>query len=211
MKTLQPRSYLLMSLALLAMAVLLAAPLTRTMARHMLVHIPLILASGLCMGAFLQVHAWPQGRFLRSTRKLWGKYNELGIPGLLAGSLVAAYWMIPKSLDDALFSSGAALGKYVSLFLAGVLLFDALRRSNRVIKLFFLGNFSWMTAIAGLLYQDATRRICNAYLLGDQEVAGQGLVLLAILVPLVWLILARRQARLFSGKARCQENKPTEC
>src|SRR5690606_42002702 len=74
---------------------------------------------------------------------------------------------------------------------------DSLRRANSVIILFFLGNFSWMTAIAGLLYQDNPQRLCNFYLLGDQEIAGRGLVAVAVLVPVAWLLAERRRIRRF--------------
>jgi hypothetical protein len=36
------------------------------------------------------------------------------------------------------------------LFVTGVTLSVSLMRANSVIKLFFLGNFCWMSAIAGL-------------------------------------------------------------
>src|SRR5690606_28210746 len=99
----------------------------------------------------------------------WAKYNEQGIPGLLLGVLPASYWMIPKSLDDVLLLQWSAFGKYAGLFVTGMVLFDSLRRANSVITLFFLGNFSWMMAIVGLVYQEETSRLCNAYLLNDQE------------------------------------------
>ena len=44
-----------------------------------------------------------------------------------------------------------------------------------------------MTAIVGLLYQDNPARLCNFYLLDDQLRAGQGLVLLSVLLPALWL------------------------
>jgi hypothetical protein len=44
-----------------------------------------------------------------------------------------------------------------------------------------------MTAIVGLLYQDTPARLCNAYLLDDQLRAGQGLVLLSVALPALWL------------------------
>jgi hypothetical protein len=49
----------------------------------------------------------------------------------------------------------------------------------------------------GLLYQDNPERLCNFYLLGDQEVAGRGLVIVAVLVPLAWLVAERRRIRSF--------------
>ncbi|UYO93070.1 hypothetical protein [Pollutimonas sp. M17] len=187
--------------ALSAAALLLAAAfealLTRSMSLHMLLHIPLILLSGIL--AACAVAAGRVGAAIRVSglRAHYAKYNEYGIAGLLLCSFVAAYWMIPRSLDQVLVSAPANGLKYLGLFIAGMALCDSLRRANSVIILFFLGNFSWMTAIAGLLYQDNPQRLCNFYLLGDQEIAGRGLVAVAVLVPVAWLLAERRRIRRF--------------
>lgn len=193
-------AYAAMSAALLALAIVFNTTLTRSMAMHMLLHIPLILLSGVCAGAVLCSSMRTKTGSWKKAALVWAKYNEHGISGLLLGTLVAAYWMIPKSLDDVFLLQTAAVGKYVGLFIAGMMLFDALRRANSVIKLFFLGNFSWMMAIAGLLYQEETSRLCNAYLLGDQEMAGQGLVILAVAVPVAWLLTERNRVRRLMSK-----------
>ncbi|HWL27289.1 MAG TPA: hypothetical protein VNQ97_00135, partial [Burkholderiaceae bacterium] len=119
-------------------------------------------------------------------------YDELGIAGLLWASFVAAYWMLPRSLDQVLVSDMAQYGKFAVLFVTGWILSGSLGRANSVIKLFFLGNFCWMSAIAGLLYQEYPQRLCNAYLLGDQEWAGQGMVAIAVVLPVFWLYAERR-------------------
>lgn len=195
-----PGAYLCASLVLLAGAWGLEGFLTHTMARHMLLHIPLILSAGIFAGAALGADRRRRGAFRRRAQDMYGKYNELGVPGLLLGTFVAAYWMIPKSLDDVLLFPMANVGKYAGLFLAGMVLFDALRRANNVIKLFFLGNFSWMMAIVGLVYQEETSRLCNVYLLSDQEIAGRGLVVLAVAVPVAWLWSERSRARRLLAK-----------
>ncbi|WP_041682679.1 hypothetical protein [Pusillimonas sp. T7-7] len=194
-----PRVYAGMSAALLVLAIVFNTAMTRSMAMHMLVHIPLILFAGICASAAWCSSRWAKPGFWKRRVRNWKKYNEQGLPGLLLCSLVAAYWMIPKSLDDVLLLQGMALGKYAGLFISGMVLFNSLRRANSVVKLFFLGNFSWMMAIVGLLYQEETSRLCNAYLLSDQEVAGQGLVILAVVVPIAWLLTERnRLCRLMS-------------
>lgn len=167
--------------------------LTQSMALHMLVHIPLIIIAGaLAAMALRALYVADNGAVLR--RGCWlAKYNELGLSGLVLCTFVWAYWMIPKSLDEVLVSLPADVLKYAGLFLAGMVLCDSLARSNSVIKLFFLGNFSWMTAIVGLLYQDEPERLCNFYLLGDQELAGRGLLILAVAVPVAWVVAERRR------------------
>lgn len=96
--------------------------------------------------------------------------------------------MIPKALDDVLVSHPMQALKFLVLFIAGMVLIESWRRAHLVIKLFFLGNFCWMAAIAGVMYQEEPVRLCNFYLQNDQEIAGIGLVVMAIILPLLWLL-----------------------
>jgi hypothetical protein len=125
-----------------------------------------------------------------SGRRIRWSWNAYGIPGLLFVSLVGAGWMIPKALDDALVDWRVAAFKYIGLPLCGGLLSASVRRANVVIKLFFLGNFCWMSAIVGMVYLDQPIRLCNAYLQDDQIWAGRGLIALAIVLPSCWLLVA---------------------
>ncbi|MBF6616687.1 MAG: hypothetical protein ITG07_08185 [Candidimonas sp.] len=182
----------------LVLALVFKPMLTQTMALHMLVHIPLILFSGIFAGAAASALGRDRNpAWLDSLLDRYARYNEFGVPGLLAASFAGAFWMIPKALDDVLVSVPADIMKFVGLFIAGLVLFDSLRRSSSVIKLFFVGNFSWMSAIVGLLYQENPERLCNFYLLGDQELAGRGLVAIAILLPVLWLWTERQRVRRF--------------
>lgn len=181
--------------------------LTALMSLHMVVQIPLLVAGGVF--AEQAWHAWrasatgqkqdapatsgaqaaplwqpTSGRLIR-----WS-YNAYGMPGLLLVSLVGAGWMIPKALDDALVDWRVAAFKYLGLPVCGWLLRASVRRANVVIKLFFLGNFCWMSAIVGMVYLDQPIRLCNAYLQDDQDWAGRGLIALAIVLPSCWLLAA---------------------
>lgn len=180
------------------LAVSFKGPLTQSMSMHMLVHIPLIVASGAlaCQAWSLSGYTWRR-RFSRRLSALYQSGNHYGLAGLVAVSFIGAYWMIPKALDSVLLSVWVDLSKFVLLFVSGALLIDSVKRANAVIKLFFVGNFCWMMAIAGILYQDDTVRLCNFYLLGDQDIAGKGLVVLAIMLPILWLALEAKAVRRF--------------
>ncbi len=171
-------------------------PLERSMTAHMLVHIPLLVLSGVLLGhaGLHAVSHLPDGHLRRWLTALRG-FDAHGAPGLLFASLAGMYWMIPKALDDVLLSPWVALGKFVSLMLAGMWLAAAWRRAHRVIRLFFVGGFCWTSAIVGMLYQESSARLCNFYLLDDQTWAGRGLVILAILLPLTWLVAEMRGQR----------------
>ncbi len=173
------------ALICLGVALGLSGPLTALMSLHMLVQIPLLVLAGL-----FAERAWRAGHPLRAgarPRPAWS-YNEYGIPGLLLVSLVGAGWMIPKALDDALTDWRVAAFKYLGLPVCGWVLGASLRHSNVVIKLFFLGNFCWMSAIVGMIYLDQPIRLCNAYLQDDQDWSGRGLIALAIVLPSCWLL-----------------------
>ncbi|NYT35735.1 hypothetical protein ERD78_02535 [Allopusillimonas soli] len=166
----------------------LRAPLTATMFLHMLVHIPLILLSGILAG-----RAWSMAGIAPRLRALLGSFDPYGLAGLLFFSLVVTYWMIPKALDEVLLFHAADLSKFASVFIAGLVLYFSLRRANIVVQLFFLGNMCWMMAIVGLLYRENPTRLCNFYLMNDQEIAGTGLVAVAIALPVIWLWAWRRR------------------
>ena len=181
--------------ACLALALGLRTPLTALMSLHMLVQIPLLTLAGV-----FAEQGWRTARRASGAdpqaRRAWS-YNDYGVPGLLLVSLIGAGWMIPKALDDALTDWRVAAFKYLGLPVCGWLLRASLRRANQVIRIFFLGNFCWMSAIVGMIYLDQPVRLCNAYLQDDQSWAGRGLIMLAVLWPCCWLLAELRPLRRF--------------
>ena len=180
----------LASAVLLLCALVLRQPLEASMAWHMLVQIPMILIAG-ALAALAQSKVAAQPGKQNSKNGTWlqhlRRYDEQGVPSLLLLVFLLTYWMIPRSIDTAVASPLADALKFVSLFAGGMLLVDSLTRANLVIQVFFLGNVSWMMSIIGVMYQDDSTRLCNFYLVDDQIVAGQGLVVLAVLIPALWL------------------------
>lgn len=198
-------------LAALLCALLLAAAaafrfrLEHSMALHMLVQMPLLLGAGVSCAFALScaLRGRHDTQLMRGVTRLaayrcW-KIDEYGIVGLTFFLLLSAYWMIPKALDNVLVSSAAESLKFAAFFVAGLMLPGTLSRANRVTQLFFLGNFAWMMAIVGMLYQDTAVRLCNSYLLDDQVMAGRGLVLLSIAIPVIWFIYAARDGNVIGG------------
>ena len=179
---------------------LLVAPLRHvlegSMALHMLVELPLLLASGWAAGAVLARHHLPA--------ELPRIIDANGVLGLAFASCVGALWMIPSMLDLSLLDSGVQWAKYSAWWLAGVLLRSSWRRTEPEIAAFFLGNMAWMLATAGLLYQDEEQRLCVSYLIGEQTTTGQGLIVLALVVGGFAL------ARLIAAPQRTAGIQPTE-
>jgi len=163
-------------LACLLLALVPRHWLESSMFTHMLVQLPLLFGAGMLLFGRLY---WPRALVA---------VDRYGLTSLTALLFVSAYWMIPRALEQCLRLPVAEAAKVVSLTLAGAALPGALRRARLVIQIFFLGNFCWMSAIAGIQYQDMPQRLCNAYLLDDQLVTGMGLVTLSILVAIAWCV-----------------------
>lgn len=158
------------------------------MALHMLLEFPMLFVSGY---AFLRgLEQSRHGLMLWRTLAL----DHLGIVGLTFASCVFAFWMIPAALDFALIEPTVAAAKYLSWWTAGLSTANAIGRSTVEIRIFYFGNAAWMSATAGLLYLDATNRLCVNYLLGDQTVAGQGLILLACILIALTISSANSEA-----------------
>lgn len=151
--------------------------LESTMARHMTVEFPLLIAIG-CLAAHLA------GTQLTRSMQSW---NANGVPAILSGFLIVMFWMLPVAVDLAVLNSFVATMKILSLVAAGLLVGASWRMAGMVVQAFFLLNTVWMTATVGLLYQEAPQQLCSVYLNDEQNAAGTGMVLLAVAILVFWL------------------------
>ena len=176
------------ALGALLLAALLLTPLRAatesSMTMHMLVQFPVLLLAGGLLAAAL-THGW--------SRRWLERWNELGIAGLVGAALVLALAMVPRLLDLALVDSRVESVKLLALVLTGGALRLSWRPAGTVVQAFFLGNVLPMMAVVGILFQDSTSRVCNAYRLDDQQFLGLALVWLAAIIFAGWLLtLAKR-------------------
>ena len=151
--------------------------LEASMTAHMLVQYVAVLVAGGLMADALPA------RWLHRMQR----WNELGIAGLAGSALTLAVLMVPRVLDLALVDMRVESLKLAALVLSGAALKVSWRRAGPVVQVFFLGNVLAMTAVVGILYQDPGTRVCNAYLLDDQQNLGVALVWIAIGVAALWL------------------------
>ncbi|RYF15184.1 MAG: hypothetical protein EOO30_15540 [Comamonadaceae bacterium] len=157
-----------------------------SMGLHMLVQFPLLALAGWLLARALP-HRW------RTRLDAW---NAHGIAGLLFVALTMALLMIPRLLDLALADLRIDAAKMTAVVLAGAALQLSWTRAGKLVQGFFLGNVLPMTAAVGQLFQDTPLRLCNAYLLDDQDRVGTALVALALLAGAAWLAdLLRTVAR----------------
>ena len=178
--TLGRRQALLAAVLTGAAILLFRSWLEADMARHMLVEFPLLLLAGLATAKALP----------ERTVALIMRSNQLGLAGFTFVSLTAAYWMIPVALDQALSSGPAAAAKYTSFLAAGMLLPVSFQAAPLAMQTFFVGNWVWMTATVGLLYQNTPQQLCVNYLIGTQLSAGEGLVAAAVAIAGLWCVYA---------------------
>jgi hypothetical protein len=160
----------------------LAAPgpralLESKMSLHMAVQLPAIAACGALL-------AWSGRNLLARTT---GTINQQGASGFLLALFVMAPWMLPRMFDRVLLSPMLEVTKFAALALAGAVALLSWRAAGAVTQAFVIGNAAWMLFTAGLLVQDVTVRLCNAYMIDDQVVAGRLLVGFAALMSLAWL------------------------
>ena len=179
---------------------LLALPSARqwleaSMTRHMLLQFPLLALAGFGLAVAL-----PRRWVVRLS-----EWNGYGISGLLATALLLALLMIPRVLDLALVDGRIELAKFLALLFCGAALQLSWQPAGLLVQGFFLGNVLPMTAVVGYLFESSPVRLCNAYLLGDQERLGQGLVWISAAVGLAWFaLLARTLLRREEAAARLQ-------
>ncbi len=164
-----------------ALLCLLAWPAVRqaleaSMTRHMLVQYPLLMLAGWLLAAAL-----PSRWLTRLDR-----WNAHGISGLLATALMLAILMIPRVLDLALVDGRIEIFKYLALLACGAAIRLSWQAAGLLVQGFFLGNVLPMMVVAGNLYETSPMRICNAYLLDDQERLGRMLVWVAAAIAVVW-------------------------
>jgi hypothetical protein len=160
----------------LLLFVFLAAPpvanlLESIMIIHMHMQMPLLVVAGFFMARILLIR-YP---------RFFDRWNMSGVPGIMLFLIITSYWMLPRTMDEAIASEYMEAFKFISLpFMAGIPLRDSWRRlgntSRNAVLLVFTALFSAM----GALYITAPTQLCNNYLLIEQITLGWGFITMAI-------------------------------
>jgi len=147
----------------------------QSMVWHMLVQMPVLVLAGWYAAA-----AWAPAHGMR--------WNRFGLTGFMLAQCIAAYWMIPAMVDRAVVLPSADAAKLLTLWLAGLVLRMGYVQAPRVVQLFFIGYGLPMMAWLGFYLSSTDLRLCNAYSLESQILAGWGLVGLAATLGTAWLL-----------------------
>lgn len=156
--------------------------LTTTMTLQMLVQIPLLAVAG-----WLMARAMP--RRVDARLSTW---NRSGVSGLLLASLASMAWMLPRAMDAAIDDPWVALAKFVSVpLLVGAVLALSWPRMGFVVRGVFLAELVASAFRLGWLYLASPVRLCNNYLMDDQQWLGKLLLALGVVISLVlgWQLL----------------------
>ncbi|MFC1542407.1 hypothetical protein ACFL4M_00780 [Pseudomonadota bacterium] len=164
----------------IALIALLALPLWRgllesSLINHMLVQIPLLALAG-----------WLIARGIFSSR--FFKWNERGIPGLLIAVFAMLFWMIPRWLDAALSEPLWEATKFITVpLLIGAPLGISWPRMSPFSRAVVWTNAISMLVVIGWLYVAAPVRVCNNYLVNQQEAFGFTAMMVALAIALYWI------------------------
>jgi len=167
--------------------------LEASMARHMLVQMPLLVILGIALAHCL------------SPRQRCRIVAAVGGPLVLLtlASFASTYWMLPRALDLAVANGAADAVKFLTLpLLVGLPLALAWRPIGVLGRGFVWTNLISMLVFIGWLYIAAPLRVCNSYLVDDQARAGWWMVYAAAGIFAGWL------AALFVGSPPAQADSP---
>ena len=148
---------------------------------HMHMQMPLLIIAGFFMAKF----------FLLRFPKFFETWNQNGIPGILLFLVILVYWMIPRTMDEALTLNSVEIFKFISLpFLAGVPLRDSWRKLSVFKRNIFLIVITIMSFGLGMLYVKSPVQLCNNYLLIEQITLGWGFLTMAICLVIYLLYIS---------------------
>jgi hypothetical protein len=141
------------------------------MAIHMHMQMTMLVIAGFLMAKFFQ----------KRFTVFFEKWNSNGIPGITLFVIIMVYWMLPRSMDEALTSQIVEVFKFISLpFLAGISLRDSWKKLRPNGKNAIIICFTVLFIGLGWLYIWSPVQLCNNYLVIEQVTLGWAFLLTAI-------------------------------
>lgn len=191
-------THILGAVMLWLLCVLFRQPLESHPITHVLVQLPALAWCGWLLARNSSIG-------LSVARQSW---NQGGFAALLAALFLIIFWMLPNSIDAALTKPNMNVFKYLSVPLGvGAALATGWPRAHPILKGFLKANAISMLAILAFLYTHAPVRICNAYLVVDQEQLGYGFLYTAIGLSILWTapLVPPQQERRLSDQHRARQ------
>lgn len=139
-------------------------------------------------------------------------WNHRGVTGFVLASLASAYWMVPRLLDASVTEPVIAAAKFLSVpLLVGLPLAQSWPRSSFVVRGVFILELIATLFRLGWLYLASPVRLCNNYLIDDQQRLGQILIAVGaiLLLGIAWKLLwGRFDLTRYAGQADARPSVP---
>jgi len=149
--------------------------LQQNMLSHMLLQIPLLILIGIIIGLSL------------NTRYHIKVTYSYALPGLLIASFSLLFWMLPRSLDASLSYPSYAVAKFTTLpLLIGIPLALCWHAITAITKGFFITQIISMLMVLAWLYIESPIRLCNYYLINEQQQLGYALLFLTLFISIYY-------------------------
>ena len=167
---------LVLSLVLLTGCAVFREVLERDPVTHVLILLPALAAGG-----------WLLARALLGSS---GRLRQADASAVtLLGVFAISFWMLPRYIDASLTDPMVATAKFVSIpLLVGGAFAVSWQECHPLLRGFLKANALSMLGILAFLYTHAPVRICNSYLVSDQERLGLGFLAAALILAVAWTI-----------------------
>lgn len=153
------------------------------MLSHMLIQLPLLVVCGVWIADYI---------LERITFRI---ELHFALPLLLIALITSMFWMLPRFLDASLEDHNYFLLKFTSLpLLVGVPFTFGWRNVGPIAKSFVMANLISMLVVLAWLYIEAPVRLCNYYLINEQQDVGKALIYIVAGISLYWVL------KLFIGR-----------
>lgn len=148
------------------------------MAIHMHMQMMLFVVVGVLMAPLFQ----------KKFPRFYEKWNSNGVPGILLFMVILGYWLLPRTMDEALSIPVVELFKFISLpFLAGVPLRDSWGKLSNAGKNTLYVLLSVIFGVMAWLYIASPVQLCNNYLIIEQKTLGWGFVFFAVSIMIYFI------------------------
>jgi len=170
------RAVLFLSLALFGGCVFFRHVLERDPVTHVLVLLPGLAVAG-----------WLMARSLGAEQVRPREPNANALTLLSAFSIL--FWMLPRYIDASLTTPSTEAAKLVSIpICVGAVLALSWNATHPFLRGFLKANALSMLGVLAFLYTHAPVRICNSYLVSDQERLGYGFLFVALALSVIWAL-----------------------
>ena len=110
------------------------------------------------------------------------------MPGITLFLIIVFYWLLPRTMDEALTTSMVEVFKFISWpFLAGVPLRDSWGKLTPILQNGVLITISLVFGFMAWLYIASPTQLCNNYLIVEQRALGWGFLLIGGCIMLYFI------------------------